>query len=1446
MAEDNLFGSEAESFTAPPSSFPEAEVNPNQRLCSVLLNEFNYLPWSRAVTLALGGRSKLGFVNGTIEAPEDSSPEYEAWLCKDQLVMSWLLNSMDPKLSEIFSFSESSLSLWKAVKDMYGNQNNAARVFQLKRNLASLQQGDKSFVHHLGCMKNMWNELDMYRPHTIDAAILLKRSEEDKIFHLLASLGSEYEDLRSHILMNPELPSFASVCTTIQREEVRRKVMNVDIKSSVSEARAFVTNHKSSGDRVYKGKRPDLKCLHCNNIGHLIDRCWILHPELKPKFENKPSRDYKGSQTRSHTTKNHAAAATSIDGLMNFTANPANLINEFSAYLHTKKGSTSEVLTGENQTALLGQFAGFLAESNRVPQGDVPGIMCALSTALNVSHSHDFWIIDSGATDHMTNQYSKLYNFESYTTPSLVSIANGRGVPVLGRGKVKLISDSVESTALYVPSFPFQLLSVGRITNSLNCRAIFSPHNVVFQDLATKKLIGEGHYLNGLYYFSKNLNVPKGFQVSSNLEHQLWHQRLAHPSEFVLSTLFPSLCKSSLVCEICHLSKFTRLPFNSSISRASKLFEMVHSDVWGPAPLESFDGYRYYVTFVDDFSRVTWLYLLKFKSEVMDAFKNFHNLVMNHFSSQIHILRSDNGTEYTSKNMTNYLSTHGIIHQTSCVGTPQQNGIAERKNRDLLEKTRALMLQMNVPKRFWSQGVLTATYLINRLPSRVLDSKSPYEVMQNKKINLSHLRIFGCTCYAHIQSHHRDKLDPKAIKCVFMGYSSTQKGYKCYNPCSRKLFVSRDVRFDELKPYFNKPSDQNRQGEHLLDFFPLPNPVETSDCVHSVPHNSDSHATNIDNVIIGDETEASEAQVVPHDNDTSSIEESGAEPTVIPSQPRRNPTRDRHPPSRLQDYVTFNVRYPIHKFVNYSKVSHSHAAFLSKLSNESEPRNFQEANLQDVWRLAMEEELKALDENKTWSVVQLPKGKKVVGSRWIYKTKFNSDGSIERHKARLVARGFTQTFGVDYKETFAPVAKMSTVRVLLSVAINHEWPLYQMDVKNAFLHGDLEEEVYMQLPPGHPQAQNSSMVCKLHKSIYGLKQSPRAWYAKLSSVLEKFGFKRSHADSSLFVRTGSVGKLVVLIYVDDIIITGDNIDEINTLKHSLHQKFAIKDLGVLKYFLGIEMATSPKGLFLSQRKYVIDLLQEVKMIDCKPARTPLDSKLKLDLEGEPLSNISHYQRLVGKLIYLTITRPDITYAVSLVSQFMHAPTEAHLNVVKRILRYLKGSIGRGIIMKNNGHTQIMAYTDADWAGNAIDRKSTTGYCTFVGGNIVTWKSKKQNVIARSSAEAEYRAMASTACELIWLKSLISDLGFLSNKPMSLFCDNQAAMHIASNPVFHERTKHIEVDCHYVREQVQSKVIQTTFTRSHDQLADVFTKSLASTQFQRLLSKLGSINPFDPA
>ncbi|KAM1736212.1 hypothetical protein ACFX12_014589 [Malus domestica] len=274
------------------------------------------------------------------------------------------------------------------------------------------------------------------------------------------------------------------------------------------------------------------------------------------------------------------------------------------------------------------------------------------------------------------------------------------------------------------------------------------------------------------------------------------------------------------------------------------------------------------------------------------------------------------------------------------------------------------------------------------------------------------------------------------------------------------------------------------------------------------------------------------------------------------------------------------------------------------------------------------------------------------------------------------------------------------------------------------------------------------------------------------------------------------------------------------------------------------MATSNNGMFLNQWKYILDLLQEADMLDCKPASTPLHCKHKMTMDGETLTDISYYQRLVRRLIYLTITRSDIAFAVSLVSQFMHSPTMDHLQVVKRILRYLKGSVGRGILMQNNAHTHILGYTDTDWAGNSLDRKSTTGFCIFVGGNLVSWKSKKQSVIARSSAEAENRAMATTACELIWLIRLLSDLGFPSSQSMTLMCDNQAAMHIASNPVFHERTKHIEVDCHYICEKVQSKIIQTRYTSSSCQFTDLFTKPLATAVFQGLLSKLGSINLLD--
>jgi len=336
------------------SNVADSDINTAHKLSSVLLNEFNYLPWSRAITIALGGRSKLGFINGTINSPEVGSLEYEAWLSKDQLVMSWILNSMERNLAEIFSYSESSLDLWNSIRDMYGNQNNSARIFQINRDIANINQDGKSFVNLLGNLKRLWSELEIYRPHTIDATILRKRTEEDRIFQLLASLNPEFEDLRSHILMNTELSSFQSVCATIQREESRRKVMSRTVTPCNPGVSAYLARPYPEG-KVYKGKRPDLKCQHCHNIGHTIDRCWSLHPEIKPKF-NKDQKGKSATQHKANSATNHTES---------FTSSPVALLNEFAHYLQNKHGQETTPNGGQNQTTtILSQFAGFLADAN--------------------------------------------------------------------------------------------------------------------------------------------------------------------------------------------------------------------------------------------------------------------------------------------------------------------------------------------------------------------------------------------------------------------------------------------------------------------------------------------------------------------------------------------------------------------------------------------------------------------------------------------------------------------------------------------------------------------------------------------------------------------------------------------------------------------------------------------------------------------------------------------------------------------------------------------------------------------------------------------------------------------------------------------------------------------------------------------------------------------------
>jgi histone deacetylase 1/2 len=477
------------------------------------------------------------------------------------------------------------------------------------------------------------------------------------------------------------------------------------------------------------------------------------------------------------------------------------------------------------------------------------------------------------------------------------------------------------------------------------------------------------------------------------------------------------------------------------------------------------------------------------------------------------------------------------------------------------------------------------------------------------------------------------------------------------------------------------------------------------------------------------------------------------------------------------------------------------------LLTHAEPKTARQALTDPKWYHAMKEEFDALQRNQTWTLVPLPPHRKAIGCKWVFRTKENADGSINKFKARLVAKGFNQVQGFDFNETFSPVVKPVTIRLILSLAISYKWPLKQLDINNAFLNGTIDEEVYMTQPQGF-ESTDSSLVCKLQKALYGLKQAPRQWFDKLTATLLHFGFKASKCDPSLFIYCKDKQVVYLLVYVDDIIITGSSASLVQNLVDKLNSAFSLKQLGDLEYFLGIEVHHLKDGsLLLTQSKYIRDLLSRTNMVDCNPINTPMMSSCKLSKTGsDNMSDATLYRSVVGSLQYATITRPEISFAVNKVCQFMSNPLESHWIAVKRILRYLKGTLHLGLkIIPTNIHhpLSLKAFCDADWASDPDDRRSTSGAALYFGPNLISWWSRKQQVVARSSTEAEYRSLAQATADVLWLQTLLKELTVPFQTP-TIYCDNQSAVLLAHNPILHSRTKHMEIDLFFVREKVLAK------------------------------------------
>ena len=440
-----------------------------------------------------------------------------------------------------------------------------------------------------------------------------------------------------------------------------------------------------------------------------------------------------------------------------------------------------------------------------------------------------------------------------------------------------------------------------------------------------------------------------------------------------------------------------------------------------------------------------------------------------------------------------------------------------------------------------------------------------------------------------------------------------------------------------------------------------------------------------------------------------------------------------------------------------------------------------------------------------------------------------------------MAKGCQQREGIDYNEVYAPVSKQTTLRVLLSEVAVNDLELHQLDIKTAFLNGDLDEEIFMVQPPGYEEG-GPSVTCKLQKSLYGLKQAPRAWFAKLKSELENRGLIASEADPALFISEKDGRRTYVLVYVDDILVAG-TLENIKFVKSVLQEKFDVKDMGEAAFYLGMEITRDRpnKTLFLTQRRYIRDLLQKFEMTEAGTRSVPMDVSTRLSKDaGEPLHN-GRYSELVGGLLYASVyTRPDIAQAVGALARYMSKPTMVHWTAAKEVLRYLVGTASAGIVYGQQGRSGLIGFCDSDFAGDVDTRRSTTGYAFLLNGGVISWSSRFQPTVAASTTEAEYMAAAAATKEALWLRKLLADFG-KTLSAVEIFCDNQGAIQLLKHPIASSRSKHIDVLHHFVRERVARGEVHFTYIKTSDQVADIMTKALPPVKFKMCCDEMGLVS-----
>ncbi|KAJ9539006.1 hypothetical protein OSB04_031739 [Centaurea solstitialis] len=1088
----------------------------------------------------------------------------------------------------------------------------------------------------------------------------------------------------------------------------------------------------------------------------------------KKKTTKEKSKTVTPSKTKNPKPKNKVlGGGPSVSGTKSFSQSPAPRLK---IDLKQKTKEKKPVPPLSNAKCILGtgpahlKFKDFLHPTKRFLYRNV--ITVDLTTILR---DKGIWYLDSGCSRHMTGSKFVLSNYREERGPAVTFGGNGKG-QTRGYGTLTNGVTTFKRVA-YVEGLMHNLLSISQLCDK-NHKVSFSKKKCKVKN-RRKEVILTGVRHADIYIINMNTSTDNFCFVSraSSDTNCLWHKRLSHLNFKTLNQLcinnlvvglpdfrytkdrklvrayeldrefeVSSCEKGSLWTCQCEKGKQTRASFKSKqISSISSPLQLLHMDLFGPVNVQSIAGKKYTLVIVDEYSRYTWVFFLRSKSDAPEEIILFVRKMERLNNLAVRSIRSDHGTEF--KNSTRKPSS---IRKVS----------------------------------------LRTSHL---------------------KPSIEHLHIFGCVCYILNNKDNLGKFNSKSDDGIFLGYSSISKTYCVFNKRRQTIEETIHVKFDESGPTFPHPHENSKNNQWADSFFQVPDiPIadpSPQDLPDGFEEDPPTPPTQISIPPIINATPIT--QVTPPEPDQPTNSEDFSQTTV--SEPA--PTNLLPDPSVNEVSTSGQVYQP--PALRWTK-DHPIDQVLGNPSSEID-----DALRDPAWVSAMQEELAEFIRNNVWLLVPRPRKRTIIGSKWIFRNKLDEIGTIIRNKARLVAQGYRQEEGIDYDETFAPVARLEAIRLFLAFAAHMNFKVFQMDIKNAFLNGKLNEEVYVAQPPGFVDPKFPDHVYKLNKALYGLKQAPRAWYDTLSTFLLSKGFVRRKIDSTLFLKKYPKHILLVQIYVDDIIFGSTNPKLCEKFELLMKSEYKMSMMGELTFFLGLQIKQSEKGIFINQGKYVHEMLKKFDLTSCTPMKTPMAPPLSLDKDskGKPV-DVTLYRGMIGSLLYLTASRPDIMYSTCLCARYQAEPKESHLTAVKGIFRYLKGTPNLGLWYSKDSGFDLTAYSDSDFAGFKIDRKSTTGGCHLLGGKLVSWTSKKQNSVSTSTAEAEYVAARICCAQVLWLRNQLQDYDIQLSK-IPIYCDNTSAIAIANNPVLLSR-------------QSTLKMAATTSTSLDAQLSSEATTLLTAT------------------